>query len=121
MKISKVLIVDDSLLGRISVKKAIEHLKWDIIEAADGFEALIKIENENPDLIFLDLLMPKLNGFQVIEEMNKRGNTVPVIVVSADIQESTITQCMNAGAAGYLNKPIERENLDSLLNDITGI
>jgi len=120
MNISKVLIVDDSLLGRKSIINIISQRGFEIIEASDGLEALEKVESEKPDLMFLDLLMPNLDGFGVLQELKNRKESMPVIVVSADIQDSTIKQCMELGASGYLNKPLDQNVLDSLLAEMSG-
>lgn len=118
MEVKNILVTDDSLLGRMSVKKAVSHLDFNILEAVDGYDALIQIDSKKPDIIFLDLLMPKVDGFTVLEEMQKRNIKIPVIVVSADIQDSTIDRCTKLGAFGYLNKPIERIALDKILDKV---
>ncbi len=112
---SKILIVDDSLFSRTATKKLLEGWDFQILEAVNGKEALEIIFNEKPDLVFLDLLMPELDGFGVLKQLNKKGLKIPVIVVSADIQESTKRQCLNLGAIDYFNKPINVDQLEGLL------
>lgn len=119
MTISKALIVDDSLLGRTSMKEAIKHLNCSIVEASNGLEALEKIEEFPPDLIFLDLLMPKMDGFDFLKEINKSNKKIPVIIVSADIQETTKAQCKKEGVSGFLNKPVDPEELNTLILNLS--
>ena len=119
-KISRVLIVDDSLLGRQSVKNILNEMNFTLIEANDGFEALKIIEEDKPDLVFLDLLMPKIDGFGVLKALKEKKIEIPVVVISADIQDSTQKQCKELGAGGFLNKPFSKKDLDLILEKISG-
>ena len=73
-----------------------------------------------PDCIILDLLMPELDGFGVLEALKQKGSKIPVIVLSADIQDSVREQCLGLGAAMMLQKPAKApkilEALDQVLN-----
>ncbi len=112
---AKLLICDDSSFTRNRLKKIVAEKKFDIVEASNGKEALEKIENETPDLMLLDLLMPGLTGFDVLKELTKFENKPKVIIVSADIQQSTIEECKRLGAFAFVNKPPEPEELKSLI------
>ncbi|HIJ59361.1 MAG TPA: response regulator [Nitrospirae bacterium] len=112
----KILIIDDSLLARIAVKKCLIELKdLSIYEASDGVEGLSKFKDINPDIVFLDLTMPVMDGFVTLQEIKKLNEKVNVIVLTADIQTKTAEKVMNLGATMVLKKPpIKNEILQAL-------
>lgn len=110
-----ILIVDDALLSRNMVKKIVKNWGHFTIEAQDGEEALTRIQEEKPDLILLDLLIPKVNGIQVLEKLKQENSPIPVIVITADTQKTTKQKCLELGAICVLNKPA---NIDLLHNAI---
>lgn len=75
------------------------------MEAADGREGLRMAQQELPDCILTDLLMPEMDGISLLAALRDLGSKLPVIVLSADIQESKHRQCEELGAAGFLSKP----------------
>lgn len=107
----KVLICDDSEFTRKRIKDIINSENYKITEATDGEEALEKIENDAPDIVILDLLMPKKTGVEVLKKLKEDNNTIPVIVLSADIQESTKSECLELGVYDFLNKPPAKNDL----------
>lgn len=114
-KTYKVLIVDDSMLTRRLIKEIISPLNFEIDFAVNGQTALEKLENQNYDLLLLDLLMPDITGIEVLEELQKKGKKLPVIVVSADIQETTRKKCLELGAIDVVGKPPKQEVLLDLI------
>ena len=111
---TKLLIVDDSRLIRMKLKKMLSD-QYDIIEAANGKEAILKAVSEQPDCIITDLLMPEMNGFELLEQVQKKNLSYPVIVLTADIQSETEKRCNELGAIRVLNKPPKQEDLDQAL------
>ena len=118
--VRKILLVDDSLLSRLSIKKFLDSSKYSIEEASDGIEALEMIAKEIPDLVILDLLMPNLDGIGVLERLKSENINVPVVIVSADIQNTTKALCFKLGAVDFLNKPLGLEKLSPVLEGIFG-
>jgi two-component system chemotaxis response regulator CheY len=116
----KILIVDDSLLGRISIKNSLESYNFTLLEASDGHEALDLIRKEEPNLVFLDLLMPNLGGVGVLKALKEEGKEQNVIIVSADIQETTKRLCLDLGAKDFANKPVEENKMDFFLKKYLG-
>jgi CheY-like chemotaxis protein len=112
----KALVVDDALLSRITVKKMLTNSQIDCVEASNGREALKAIEENRFDIVFLDLLMPEMDGFEVLEALQKQNYSSPVIVISADIQKSSKTRCEKLGASGFLNKPVTEDELEKILS-----
>ena len=112
----KILIVDDSWVTRQLLKKTLKETQCNIEEAGNGEEALEKISQDKPDCIIMDLLMPKMNGIDTFLALKKEKNKIPVIFLSADIQDSTKNKCMALGALGFINKPPKEEELLKLIN-----
>lgn len=115
---AKVLIVDDSWVARLGMNKLLTSLGHEVVEAGDGTVALTMLLSDPPDLVFLDLLMPGLDGYGVLQALGERGITIPVYVLSADIQETTLKKCRELGALGLLPKPPTRELVESTLRTL---
>lgn len=106
-----ILIVEDAQFTRNIIVKFLKKEGYAIQEASNGREGLQAIRDRAPDCILLDLLMPDLNGLQVLEALQAEGSTIPVIVLTADIQQTTRQQCMDLGARLVINKPPNRDEL----------
>lgn len=115
---AKVLIVDDSWVARLGMNKLLVSLGHTVLESPDGHHALAAIGADHPDVVFLDLLMPGLDGFGVLEALTGLGIKTPIYVLSADIQETTIKKCRTLGAVGCLPKPPSREAVETCLRDL---
>ncbi len=108
-KPAHVLIVDDEPFNIDYVEQELEDLGYETTSAENGREALEQVEKEPPDVILLDILMPEMDGFQVLEHL-KSDNTlrnIPVIVVSALSDMSCIVKAVGLGAEDYLAKPFD--------------
>jgi CheY-like chemotaxis protein len=117
----KVLITDDSSLARKLLLKALpESLTDEVSQAANGEEALAAYEAGQAELMFLDLTMPVMDGFQTLEHLHKiEANVIViVIVVSADIQPQARELVMALGAAAFIKKPISSEAMLATLHEI---
>lgn len=105
-KREKILIIDDEvvLLEAIAKKLALEG--FEVIKAVDGEEGMAKVRQENPDLILLDILMPKMDGMEVLEEINKDPelSKIPIIIISNSGQPVEIERAMALGVRDYLIK-----------------
>lgn len=108
---ARILIIDDSSFQRGIIRKTLLQAGYETIEAKNGEEGLLRALDAAPDLILLDLVMPEMDGFTVLTELQKQQNAVPVLVLTADIQEITREQCLALGATGFLNKPVKAEEL----------
>jgi twitching motility two-component system response regulator PilH len=114
----KVLVVDDSALNRQVIIEYLRHKEIITIEAEDGEQALQLIDTEKPDIILLDLIMPIMDGFEVLEYLKKQNNTIPVIVITAYLKGNTFQKCMELGAKGFLNKPVKMQELFNLISQV---
>jgi len=115
----KVLIADDSMFQRFALAKAVSSHGYEVVEARNGKECLETISRDTPDIVLLDLNMPVLSGFDVLETLQSQGATVPVVVISADIQESSRERCLKMGAREILGKPFPEQKLSALLTELT--
>src|SRR3954468_20895846 len=104
----KILLVDDSALARRGARQILESAGYAVAEAEDGLIALERYFLEKPDLVLLDLVMKGMNGLDVLKKLTQLDGAVRVIVVSADVQDSSRELAVAAGAAGFLNKPVDR-------------
>ncbi len=104
---AKILIVDDEPFSVDYLEQELEDLGYETISAADGREALEQVAAENPDVILLDILMPELDGFQVLERLkgDEKWRNIPVIVISALGDIKSVVRGIEMGADEYLPKP----------------
>ncbi|MEZ8824719.1 response regulator [Vibrio amylolyticus] len=114
-----VLICDDSALARKQMARSLPaSLNADITFAVHGLDALEKLEQQKFELMFLDLTMPELDGFGTLEEIQKRGYDLPVVVVSGDIQPKAKERVMAFGAKSFIQKPIDKKLLNDVLKSL---
>jgi two-component system, chemotaxis family, chemotaxis protein CheY len=111
MSAHKILLVDDSALARRGARQILESAGYTVAEAEDGLVALERYFLEKPDLVLLDLVMKGMNGLDVLKKLTEMDGGARVIVVSADVQHSSRELAEAGGAAGFLNKPIDRTSL----------
>ncbi|TLS69200.1 response regulator [Mariprofundus erugo] len=102
---ARILVTDDSTFIRRRTCTILNRTGHEIIEATNGNHCLEIMQQDKPDLLFLDLVMPGLDGFGVLKTLQDAGNTIPVIVLTADIQDAVRDECMQLGAHTFLNKP----------------
>lgn len=109
----KILVVDDSPTVVEIVKSILESEGYEVLTAGDGLEGLNKARNEAPDLIILDVMLPKMQGYQVCRLLKFDDNykDIPVIMYTSKDQEESKTTGMKTGADAYLIKPVEPEKL----------
>jgi len=115
--VAKILIIDDSSFQRKWIAKAVKELGHSAVEAADGVEGLEKLDSERPDCITVDLNMPNMNGIEFLENTSGRKTDIPIIVVTADIQDATRKECQDLGARAFVNKPFRPDELQNVINE----
>ena len=111
----KILIADDSEQIRMMVRGALECCGYTIVEAVDGADALQKAIDEQPDLVLLDLTMPELDGFEVLQFMGRRPETcnIKVMMLTGSAETSNQQYGYTLGAIGYIVKPFVTEQLQT--------
>lgn len=113
-----ILICDDSLVSRKTIQKSLPK-GWDvnITLAKNGVEGLEKIRQGLGEVVFLDLTMPEMDGFQLLEIIKKEQLKSFVIVISADIQPEARARVLNLGAIDFIKKPIDAKTLAASLKN----
>ncbi|UHG90392.1 response regulator [Spirosoma oryzicola] len=113
-----VLVADDDVRNIFSLSKALENYKMNVVTALDGKEALQKLE-ENPaiDLVLLDMMMPQMDGYETAKKIreNYQWKSLPIIAVTAKAMTGDRERCIQAGASDYITKPVDIDQLISLL------
>jgi len=117
----RILIADDKATSRELLRTVLERQGYAVTEAADGEEALQKALAEPPDLVLLDLQMPRRSGYEVLVELRKdpRHAEVPIIAITASVMQGDREKALAAGFTGYMAKPVAlvhlREEVQRLL------
>jgi len=105
----KILIVEDNQDNRELIVKALKINGYKLIEAVDGEEAIEKAKSERPDLILMDLFIPKIDGYEVTRRLkgNDEFKNIPVIACTAHAMKGDMEDALAAGCDGYIPKPID--------------
>ena len=114
----KVMVIDDSKTIRRSAETLLKKVGCEVVTAVDGFEALAKITKHKPDIIFVDIMMPRLDGYQTcaLIKNNQTFKTTPVIMLSSKDSIFDRARGRIVGSEEYLTKPFSKEDL---INAIT--
>lgn len=115
---SNILVVDDSGLARRTIRQLLEEMGHKVEEARDGADALERYFLGHHDLVVLDLVMEGMYGLEVLMKFKQLNPDLRVVVVTADIQESTRAEVRAAGAAALLNKPVARHELKRIVESV---
>ena len=109
----KVMVIDDSKTIRRSAETLLKKVGCDVVTATDGFEALAKITEYNPDIIFVDIMMPRLDGYQTcaLIKNNQKFKATPVIMLSSKDSIFDRARGRIVGSEEYLTKPFSKEDL----------
>lgn len=118
---TRVIIADDHPIFRSGLRHAIEQeTEFEVVgEASDGETALELIERERPDIVVLDINMPKLNGFAVLEEMRNRDLPGRAVILTMHNQEAVIARAMELGVRGYVVKESADEDIVNCLRAVS--
>ena len=108
----RILIVDDALIMRQRIRDIAEAAGWQVAgEAGDGEEAVALYRRERPDLVTLDIVMPKLDGVSALKQITEMDPQARVVMVSAVNQKGKLAECIQAGAIDFIVKPFEKSSL----------
>lgn len=109
--VNSVLIVDDAAFSRRMLRKYVEAEGYNVLEATNGQEALEMVHQHPPACILTDLLMPDINGFQLLQMLREEGWTIPIAIITADIQDISRQRGAELGAAKFINKPVKEDEV----------
>ena len=101
----RVLVVDDDRAVRESLRRSLEFNGYDVVLAGDGAEALATIGAHQPDVVVMDVMMPRLDGIETTRALRAAGNDVPILVLTARDAVGDRVEGLDAGADDYLTKP----------------
>ena len=115
-----VLVVDDSMTIRQEVAAALEPEGFTVLAAVDGLDGLTMLAEHQISLVLLDVSMPRLGGLEMLERMKNDPalTKLPVLMLTAEAQESEIERARRLGAKGWMIKPIRRQQLVSIANKL---
>ena len=113
----RVLIVDDALIMRKRIRDIAERAGWQVAgEASNGEEAVTMFRETCPDLVTLDIVMPKMDGVAALKAVMASDPTARVVMVSAVDQREKLTECIETGAIDFIVKPFDVTRLKSLFD-----
>jgi CheY-like chemotaxis protein len=118
----KILLVDDSRTSLFLERMLLRDGPYDLIEAADGAQAVEKARRELPDLILMDMMMPKMDGLEALRQIRQGEETrsIPVIMVTTRSESDRVETAYEIGCSDYVTKPIEQGELLKKVRDILG-
>ena len=108
---ARILIVDDSSLARRSTRKILESAGHQVVEAEDGLRALERYYLEKPQIVLLDVTMREMDGIEVLKRIRELDPAARVVLVTADVQNSTRELAEAGGACGFVAKPVLPKHL----------
>ncbi len=122
MNRNKILIVDDEPNVCNFLSEFLDYKGFEPTITLSGKEALQQLESEDFDLVLLDIIMPEMNGFEVLERINQIGNKVPVIILTGVKDQNVANDSIEMGAVDFISKPIDLDRLEqSILVNIKNL
>ena len=120
----KILLVEDNILNQKVVAFHLKKRNYEVITAINWIEAMESVKNESLDLIFMDIMLPEKNGYEISGEIReyeaKKGkkNKIPIIALTANTLDNDKQKCLNAGMNDYLAKPFTAQDLYRVIDNI---
>ncbi|MCI0526111.1 MAG: response regulator [Nitrospira sp.] len=115
----RTLVVDDSSFLRNSLKKILEDHGYEVVGMAEnGLEAITKYKELKPDLVTLDIIMPQMNGLEVLKLLKAVDPNACVVMVSSMSAQQSVTDCVQAGAKNYILKPYEADKVIAVIQKV---
>lgn len=116
----RVLVVDDEPDVLLLCRVNLEIEGYEVMEAADGVEAMSRVRERRPDVILLDVMMPRMDGWQVLEELKSDDalKDIPVVMLTAKVQDQDQIRGWSSGASEYITKPFSPLSLSRVLDDV---
>lgn len=118
----RILLADDSLTALTMHRMILSGAGYELLTAQDGQEAIDLATTEHPDLILMDVVMPRKTGFEAVRALRKQEGTktIPVIMVTTRAEEKIIEVCFQCGCNDYINKPVDGAVLLAKVRSILG-
>jgi len=116
--VTRLLIADDSETVLLMLQRRLEMEGYEVVTAKDGQQALDQAEKENPDVILLDAMMPRMSGVEALQKLRASGSKIPVLVISAHLDAQEPERMIEAGANGCVPKPFEWDELIARIEEL---
>lgn len=123
MASKKILLVDDSKTALMMERAIVEkRTSYQCVTASDGLEAVTKAKDEQPDFVLMDVVMPRMNGFEACKQMRQQEATreIPIVLLTTRGEETYMEAGFQSGCNDYLTKPVDGEELVKLLHSYLG-
>ena len=117
----KILVTDDSKMARKMVIKILNDVlneNVEVFEGQNGQEAFDLYKEHLPEIVFLDLTMPVMNGFEALSKIKEFDKNAKVVIISADIQKLSMDKALQLGAFNFIKKPIDLEKMQQIISKI---
>lgn len=114
----KILLVEDIYFNQVLIQSLLNEWGYEVVISENGSDALLKVISDNPNLVLLDLMLPIVDGFVFLEEMNKIESKIPVVVLSARNDMESINKALGLGAVDYITKPFNSNDLSNKIEAI---
>ena len=111
----KILIADDSKLRRKQLREELEALDCEVIETENGKEAITESLSDRPDGVILDIVMPEINGIEVLRVIKELDDTIPVIMLSSAGTPEKLMETLKLGALDFIQKPYTPEQIEKAI------
>lgn len=117
----KIMLVDDAAFMRMTIKNCLTKAGYtELVEAADGQQAVETYEKEHPDLVIMDITMPNMDGIQALEAIKTKDSGAKVVMCSAMGQEAMVVQAIQLGALDFIVKPFKPDRVLQTVNKVLG-
>ncbi len=110
-KVTKILLAEDEAALGMIIQESLESRGFEVVFCKDGHEASLAYEAESPDIMVLDVMMPKLDGFSLVKQVRKKDQFIPIIFLTAKSRTEDVVEGFGYGANDYLKKPFSMEEL----------
>lgn len=119
-RMARILVVDDAHFMRMQCSKVLRSDGHEVLEAADGSEAVQRYEESDPDLVLMDVTMPVMDGIEAVKTIKQASPQARIIMVSATGQQSMVMSAIEAGALDFVIKPFQPQRLLEAVNSALG-
>ena len=117
----KIMLVDDAAFMRMTIKNVLTKMGYtNLLEAADGAQAVEMYEKEHPDLVIMDITMPNMDGLEALKAIRAKDSNANVVMCSAMGQEAMVVEAVQAGIKDFIVKPFKEDRLMKTVNSILG-
>ena len=118
----RILIVDDAAITRLLLTNMLCELGHEVLgDAVDGLDAVVKCKTLMPEVVFLDITMPGMDGLTAIPKLLKHDPAVKIVICSALAQRNIVVEAIQKGAVNYIVKPFQKETLDRVMKEVQGL